>query len=318
MLFKDLKQLGRGRKNTTDDESVVADTATPASSERGSDAENNTANGSADTVTHEVQKDTAKGSDETTVAENDSASAKPPIANEFNDMNEEQTVSASNAETEQSADSPAETGADEKVAKAAGSADNGTPDDAADVFESQEADEGESNEDLVEKMEKYREDYVRAVAELQNVKRRAEGDVSKAKKYGAESMARGLLDVKDSLDLARSVDLSDAREDAVSKMQEGLELTLKQLETVLEKHGVKPVTPEMGDKLDPELHQAMSMQPSSTVKANHVLAVVQTGYQLHDRLLRAAMVVVATAEDKAEPAEEASNSADSDTKGADS
>jgi len=152
--------------------------------------------------------------------------------------------------------------------------------------------------ELVEKMEKYREDYVRAVAELQNVKRRSESDISKAKKYGSESMARGLLDVKDSLDLARSVDLSDAREDAISKMQEGLNLTLKQLETVLEKHGVKPVSPAMGDKLDPALHQAMSMQPSSTVKPNHVLAVVQTGYQLHDRLLRAAMVVVATAEDE--------------------
>ena len=78
-------------------------------------------------------------------------------------------------------------------------------------------------------------------------------------------------------------------------MLEGLELTARQFEAAFERFGVAEITPETGDKFDPERHQAMSMQVSAEVAPNHVLIVVQKGYLLHDRLLRPAMVVVAKA-----------------------
>lgn|GEM_PF-148613 len=295
MLFKDLKQLGRGRRNSNDpvakdDESAVttADIDSPDVSE------------SEQQQAAEVAGHTAT-QESTTAADAEDQIQDTTTVSELKRMNDDKA----SAETDADDSNPSESGSGDPAATTTNGAEPGGSDSSADadngsakpVSAEPESSTAQSESELVEKMEKYREDYVRAVAELQNVKRRSESDISKAKKYGSESMARGLLDVKDSLDLARGVDLSDAHDDAVSKMQEGLNLTLKQLETVLDKHGVKPVSPAMGDKLDPALHQAMSMQPSSTVKPNHVLAVVQTGYQLHDRLLRAAMVVVATAED---------------------
>lgn len=135
--------------------------------------------------------------------------------------------------------------------------------------------------------------FMRASAEVENVRRRAESDVAQSRKFAVEAFARELLNVKDSLDLASAVELPEADTGPVAKMREGLELTLRQLDSVFERFSVAVVDPAVGEKFDPELHQAMSMQPSESVEPNHVVAVMQKGYRLHDRLLRPAMVIVA-------------------------
>lgn len=139
------------------------------------------------------------------------------------------------------------------------------------------------------------ERYLRAKAEAENTRRRAEIDVANARKYAIERFAGELLAVKDSLELARAVDLAQDNVHAVEKMFEGIELTLKLLNSIFEKFAIREVAPEPGDKFDPEVHQAMSLQESSEVPPNHVVSVVQKGYLLNDRLLRPAMVIVAKA-----------------------
>jgi molecular chaperone GrpE len=136
--------------------------------------------------------------------------------------------------------------------------------------------------------------FLRAKAEGDNIRRRAEADVAAARKYAVESFAAEVLAVRDSLDLARSVEIDKGSEEAVRKMHEGLELTLKVLDGVFQKFGLALVDPQ-GEKFDPERHQAISMVESDQVPANHVVNVVQKGYMLRDRLLRPAMVVVARA-----------------------
>lgn len=133
---------------------------------------------------------------------------------------------------------------------------------------------------------------LRAIADLDNVRKRAEREVVNASKYGAEKLLGELLGVADSLDLGL---LAAAKPEAqVAALSEGMQLTQKQLLSVLEKHGVKPVDPR-GQPFNPELHEAVTMMPSAEVPPNHVLSVMQKGYRLHERLLRPAMVVVAKA-----------------------
>ncbi len=137
------------------------------------------------------------------------------------------------------------------------------------------------------------ERFLRAKAETENIRRRAELDVAAAHKYGIERFAGELLGVRDSLDFARAVDLSGGPE-VMAKVVEGLDLTLKLMETAFQKFGLAVVDPQ-GQKFDPEKQQAMTMVETDEVPPNHVVKVVQKGYQLHDRLLRPAMVVVAKA-----------------------
>ncbi len=136
------------------------------------------------------------------------------------------------------------------------------------------------------------EKFLRTQAELENLKRRAEKDLLDARKFGVEKFARELLPVADSLELGLNVETGDNPEAA--KLREGMELTLRQLLGALEKFNVTPVDPE-GEKFNPELHQAMAMQPTDEAEANTVIKVYQKGYLLHGRLLRPAMVVVAQA-----------------------
>ncbi len=134
--------------------------------------------------------------------------------------------------------------------------------------------------------------FVRTQAELENLKRRADKDVQDARKFGLEKFARELLSVADSLELGLSVETSDTPE--VAKLREGMELTLRQLLATFEKFQLSPVNPE-GEKFNPELHQAMAMQPTDEAEPNTVIKVYQKGYLLHGRLLRPAMVVVSQA-----------------------
>lgn len=134
------------------------------------------------------------------------------------------------------------------------------------------------------------EQYLRAVAELENVRKRAARDVESANRYGLEKFAQELLPVRDSLELAvENAGRADAR-----SLAEGQEATLKLLNKALEKLGVRVIDPR-GEPFDPARHEAMMAQESATAEPNSVLQVVQPGYELNGRLLRPARVIVARA-----------------------
>jgi molecular chaperone GrpE len=130
--------------------------------------------------------------------------------------------------------------------------------------------------------------YLRAAAEAENVRKRAARDVEHARRYALESFSKELLAVKDSLELG----LAAAESADVTSLLAGSEATLKLLATTLERFGVIEVDPE-GEPFDPELHEAMTMQPSADAEPGSVLSVVQKGYTLNGRLLRPARVIVA-------------------------
>lgn len=134
------------------------------------------------------------------------------------------------------------------------------------------------------------EKALRAVAELDNVRKRAERDVAQARLYGQEKLIQSLLPVLDSLEQA----LVSVQQEVHTRLWEGVDLTLKLLLTSLAKHDVVPIDPE-GKPFDPREHEAMSMQPSDKVAPNVVLTVVQRGYKLNDRVIRAARVIVSKA-----------------------
>ena len=134
------------------------------------------------------------------------------------------------------------------------------------------------------------EQYLRASAELDNVRKRAQRDIEAANRYGLEKFAAELLPVRDSLELAVQ---NSGRADARS-LREGQEATLQLLTRALEKLGVTIIDP-LGEPFDPARHEAMMAQPSNTAEPNSVLQVVQPGYELNGRLLRPARVIVARA-----------------------
>ncbi|HKT64853.1 nucleotide exchange factor GrpE [Burkholderia sp. 22313] len=136
------------------------------------------------------------------------------------------------------------------------------------------------------KVAELQESYLRAKAETENVRRRAQDDVSKAHKFAIESFAEHLLPVLDSLEAA----VSDTSGD-IAKVREGVELTLRQLTSALEKGRVVAINP-VGEKFDPHQHQAISMVPAEQ-EPNTVVAVLQKGYTIADRVLRPALVTVA-------------------------
>jgi molecular chaperone GrpE len=144
-----------------------------------------------------------------------------------------------------------------------------------------------------------RDNFLRAKAETENVRKRSADEVAKARKFAIEQFATELLAVRDSLELASQADLSQENEQATRQMHEGVVLTLKQLDSAFEKSGISLVDPA-GEKFDPEKHQAMSMIETDSVEPNHVVDVLQKGYLLNDRLLRPAMVVVARAPSQSE------------------
>ena len=141
-----------------------------------------------------------------------------------------------------------------------------------------------------ERAKSHWEQYLRAVAELENVRKRAQRDIEQANRYGLERFAQELIPVKDSLDLGVE---NAARSDAAA-LAEGQAATQRLLGKAFEKLGIVEVDP-VGQPFDANQHEAMVMQESAVAEPNSVLAVVQRGYQLHGRLLRAARVIVARA-----------------------
>jgi molecular chaperone GrpE len=133
--------------------------------------------------------------------------------------------------------------------------------------------------------------YLRAKAEAENARRRADEEISKARKFAVESFAESLLPVTDSLEAGLQLKEANAEQ-----IREGTEATLKQLKSALERNRVMAIDPAAGTKFDPHQHQAISMVPlpaESTQEANTVVMVLQKGYLIADRVLRPALVTVA-------------------------
>jgi molecular chaperone GrpE len=172
------------------------------------------------------------------------------------------------------------------------------------VAEEATADEAGADETITELQAKVDENwdrYLRAAAEADNVRKRAQRDVEHARKFALEGFSRELLAVVDSLEIG----LEAAESADAAALIEGSEATCKLLKTTLERFGVVEVDPE-GEPFDPEFHEAISMMPSASVEPGSVLTVVQKGYTLNGRLLRPARVVVA-AETPATDAGESAN-----------
>ena len=133
------------------------------------------------------------------------------------------------------------------------------------------------------KIEQQRDTMMRAVADAENARKRAQTEAASSRKYALEQFAEGLLPVMDSLEAAlKTGDIS------------GVELTLKQLGAALEKSSIRPIDPKPGERFDPHRHQAMAAVEAQA-DPNTIVAVMQKGYALHDRVLRPALVTVAKA-----------------------
>ncbi|MEM0550101.1 MULTISPECIES: nucleotide exchange factor GrpE [Aeromonas] len=152
----------------------------------------------------------------------------------------------------------------------------------------------EQLETAIQKAAEERERALRTAAEMENLRRRTELDVEKAHKFALEKFAAELLPVLDNLE--RAIELADKENDALKPMVEGVELTLKSMQSGVAKFGLVALDPT-NQLFDPNAHQAMSMVPSADVAPNTVIAVMQKGYELNGRVIRPAMVMVSKAAD---------------------
>ena len=148
-------------------------------------------------------------------------------------------------------------------------------------------------EEAMAQLEGYRDQALRAEAEMQNVRRRAERDVANAHKFGLEKFLGNLVPVVDSLE--KAIEAAEQAGKADDPIVEGVQLCLKLLLDLLEKENVKVLDP-VGEPFDPQFHEAMSMIENPDVEPNSVVLVVQKGYVLNERLVRPAMVMVAKGE----------------------
>jgi len=152
-----------------------------------------------------------------------------------------------------------------------------------------EADDTPTLESLQAKADENWDRYVRAMAEADNIRKRATRDIAHAHKFALENFSKDLLAVKDSLEMGlAAADNADAE-----SLLAGSEATLKLLAGLLQRFGISEIDP-VGEPFDPEQHEAMTMQPSDDVEPGSVLTVIQKGYALNGRLLRPARVIVAS------------------------
>lgn len=147
----------------------------------------------------------------------------------------------------------------------------------------------EQLEDTQQQLGEAKDQMMRAVAEAQNARRRADKDVSNARLFALEGFSRDLLPVIDNLE--RAMDSANPDDATVSAIAEGVDLTLKSFKDVLKRHHLEQLDP-ISEPFDPEFHEAISMVENKEVEPNTVLNVVQKGYTLNGRLVRAAMVIV--------------------------
>lgn len=196
--------------------------------------------------------------------------------------------------------------------------DTGTPETAAKLAETlaaeparqgEAADAAETGADvaaLETEIAELKDRLLRVAAEMENARKRAERDRADATRYAAANFARDMLQVADNLRRAIGTLKDDEREGAaesVKAMVEGVEMTERQLLSIFERHGIREITPQAGERFDPNLHEAMFEVPGSGHPAGTVVHVLEGGYMIGERLLRAARVGVA----KAEGAEKGAN-----------
>jgi molecular chaperone GrpE len=163
---------------------------------------------------------------------------------------------------------------------------------------------GPDLESLTKEVAEYRDRWMRAIAEMENLRRRTEREVADARTYGVTSFARDLLAVADNMHRALSTltpEVREATDAVVRSMIDGVELTERELAKVLEKYGVKKLSPK-DQKFDPNFHQAMFEVPDTSVPSGTVVQVVQEGYTIGERVLRPALVGVAKGGPKPAPA----------------
>ena len=135
--------------------------------------------------------------------------------------------------------------------------------------------------------------FMRALADAENARKRSERDRREAEQYGGSKLSRDLLPVFDNMKRAVQAVPEDARE-ANSALIEGIELTMRELLSVYNKHGIHLISPEVGDRFDPQLHEAMFEAPLPGTRAGDIIQVEADGFMLHDRLLRPAQVGVSS------------------------
>lgn len=141
--------------------------------------------------------------------------------------------------------------------------------------------------------DEYKDRFMRALADAENSRKRADKDRREAENYGGSKLARDLLPVYDNLKRALGA-ISDEQRDASAAFIEGIELTQRELVNVFAKHGIKLISPAVGDRFDPQHHEAMFEAPVPGTKAGDIIQVSAEGFMLHDRLLRPAQVGVSS------------------------
>ena len=146
---------------------------------------------------------------------------------------------------------------------------------------------------IVAERDEYRDRFMRALADAENARKRADKDRRDAEQYGGSRLARDLLPVYDALSRALESAGDDQRA-AASALIEGVELTLRELKNVFANHGIVVNTPELGEKFDPQRHEAMFEAPVPGTVAGNIIQVMDNGFMLHDRLLRPAKVGVSS------------------------
>jgi molecular chaperone GrpE len=176
-------------------------------------------------------------------------------------------------------------------------------DDIAEVEAEQDADEmidideaaAEFDEidSLRAERDEYKDRFMRALADAENSRKRADKDRKEAENYGGSKLARDLLPVYDNM--KRAIEAAgDEQREAAAALIEGVELTMRELSNVFSKHGITIIAPEVGDKFDPQLHEAMFEAPLPGTKAGDIIQVSAEGFMLYDRLLRPAQVGVSS------------------------
>ena len=166
--------------------------------------------------------------------------------------------------------------------------------DPADGTRTDEETLGPDVEAIIAERDDYRDRFMRALADAENARKRAEKERRDAEQYGGSRLARDLLSVHDNLTRALAA-VTDESRAASAALIEGVELTLRDLENIFSRHGIKVITPEIGEKFDPLLHEAMFEAPIPEPPAGNVIQVMNHGFMLHERLLRPAQVGVSSA-----------------------
>lgn len=146
---------------------------------------------------------------------------------------------------------------------------------------------------LIAERDEFKDRFMRSLAEMENLRKRSDRDRREAEQYGGSKLSRDMLPVYDNMKRALET-VTDEQREANKALLEGIELTMRELLNVFAKHGIERIAPEVGDRFDPQLHQAMFEAPLPETKAGDIIQVSAEGFKLHDRLLRPAQVGVSS------------------------